>query len=130
MQGAESYPRTAYLLSLVGGILVLFLSIILAILYAVLASVSLSFGFGFAAGIAIGLAVLALLMGVLILVFALRMKNHPESAQMAGVVVLICAIISFVGGGGFYIGAILAIVGGILALIWKRPAATTSAPSA
>ncbi|MCW6168129.1 MAG: hypothetical protein LVQ64_06835 [Thermoplasmatales archaeon] len=46
--------------------------------------------------------------------------------MIVGVVVLVCALLSFIGGGGFYIGAILALVGGILAIIWKRPAATTS----
>ncbi len=128
--GAEKYPRTAYLLSLIGGILVLFLSIIIAILYIVIAtafsSFHISIAFGVGAVVSAALAAVAVLLGILILVFALRMKNHPETSQTAGVVVLVCALLSFIGGGGFYIGAILALVGGILAIIWKRPAATTS----
>ncbi|MCW6168128.1 MAG: DUF6114 domain-containing protein [Thermoplasmatales archaeon] len=113
-----------------GGILVLFLSIIIAILYIVIAtafsSFHISIAFGVGAVISAALAAVAVLLGILILVFALRMKTHPETSQTAGVVVLVCALLSFIGGGGFYIGAILALVGGNLALIWKRPAATTS----
>ncbi len=118
----ETYPRTAYLLSLIGGILILFFSIIYAALLAVIASFVGALGYGFASGLLIALAIVALLFGVIILYFALRLKSNPQNARTYGVLILVLALISFLGGGGFYIGAILALIGGILAIVWTPPA--------
>ena len=117
-----AYPRTAYLLSMIGGILILIFSVIYALLILALAGYVASFGFGFASGFLIALAVVALIFGVLVLFFAMRLKSNPGSARVYGVAILVLALISFFGGGGFYIGAILALVGGILAIIWTPPA--------
>jgi hypothetical protein len=122
MAAAETYPRTAYLLSLIGGILILIFSIIYALILVALASLFAAFGFGLGAGFAIGLAVVAILFGVIILVLAMRLKSNPAGAKTTGILILVLALISFIGGGGFYIGAILALIGGILALVWHPPA--------
>jgi len=128
MQGAgETYPRTAYLLSLIGGILIFIFSLIIAAILAVLASFAAAFGFGLGAGIAIAFAAVAIILGLVVLVLALRLKSRPESAKTTGILILVFSIISFAGGGGFYIGAILALVGGILAIIWKPPQPTQAA---
>lgn len=131
MQGAvENYPRTGYLLSLIGGILILIFSLIYAAVLAVFASLFAAVGFGLGAGILIGLAVVAIILGVLVLVFALRLKSNPASAKTTGILIIVFAVISFAGGGGFYIGAILALIGGILAVIWHPPATAQPAWSA
>lgn len=124
----ETYPRTAYLLSLVGGILILFLSIIYALILVVVASLFAAVGFGLGAGLAIGLAVVAIVFGLIILVLAMRLKSNPQGARTTGILILVFAVISFVGGGGFYIGAILALIGGILAIVWTPPAPMAQAP--
>jgi len=120
----ETYPRTAYLLSLIGGILILVLSIIYAIILAAIASLFAAVGFGLGAGIAVAFAVIAILFGLVVLYFAMKLKSNPQGARTYGVLILVFALISFVGGGGFYIGAILALIGGILAIIWTPPAPT------
>lgn len=117
----ETYPRTAYLLSLIGGILILFFSLIYAAILAVFASLFAAVGFGLGAGIAIALAILALFFGIIILYFALQLKRSPQQSRTYGILILVFSIISFIGGGGFYIGAILALIGGILAIIWTPP---------
>jgi len=128
MQGSgETYPRTAYLLSLIGGILLLIFSLIWAAVLAVAASIFAAVGFGLGAGIALAFAAVAIILGLIVLIFAVRLKSHPESAKTTGILILVFALISFVGGGGFYIGAILALVGGILAIIWKPPTPTQAA---
>jgi hypothetical protein len=122
MQGTgETYPRTAYLLSLIGGILMLVFSLIYAIVLAALASLFAAVGFGLGVGIAVGLAVVALVFGVIVLVLAIRLKTNPGSAKTSGILIIVFSVISFVGGGGFYIGAILALIGGILAVVWHPP---------
>lgn len=123
MQGSgETYPRTAYLLSLIGGILMLVFSVIYALILVAVASLFAAVGFGLGVGIAVGLAVVALVLGLIVLIFALRLKSNPASAKTSGILIVVLAVISFVGGGGFYIGAILALIGGILAIIWHPPA--------
>jgi hypothetical protein len=122
MQGygqGMNYPRTAYLLTLIGGILILIGGIIEAALLAAIGSVLAGFGYGGLAALAIAFAVIALIFGIIILVLAMRLKSNPQSAKMTGVLIIVFALISYVGGGGFYIGLILALVGGILALIWN-----------
>jgi hypothetical protein len=118
----ETYPRTAYLLALIGGILILILSIISAIILAVIATAFAAVGFGLGVGIAVAFAVVALLFGLIVLYFAMKLKSNPQNAKTYGILILVFALISFIGGGGFYIGAILALIGGILAIIWNPPA--------
>jgi|HubBroStandDraft_1064217.scaffolds.fasta_scaffold176735_2 amino acid transporter len=122
MQGygqGMNYPRTAYLLALIGGILILIGSIISAAIYAVGASILAGVGFGGVAIFLVALAVIALIFGIIVLILALRLKSNPQGAKMTGILIIVFSLISFIGGGGFYIGAILALVGGILALIWN-----------
>ena len=38
-----------------------------------------------------------------------------------GILIIVFALIGFLGGGGFYIGSILALIGGIMAVSWHPP---------
>lgn len=117
-----NYPSTAYILSLIGGILILIDGIITAAVAAAVGSVIAGFGFGGLGAILIIFGVIALLFGLVVLYGAMQLKNRPETAKTWGILILIFSLISFIGGGGFYIGAILGLVGGILALVWSPPA--------
>jgi len=120
---ARSYPSAAFILALIGGIFILLGSIVEAILLTVVGSIYAGFGFGGIAALLIGLAVVAIILGLLVLVGAIMLRSHPESAKTWGVLIIVFSLISFIGGGGFYIGAILGLVGGILALVWRAPMA-------
>lgn len=63
-----------------------------------------------------GAEVLGLIAGLAVLTFALLMRSKPENTKTYGTLVLVFSIVSFAGTGGFFIGAILGIIGGILAL--------------
>jgi hypothetical protein len=77
------------------------------------------FGYGgwFYAAAAVGL-----ISGIVILVGAMMIYARSANASTWGLLVLIFSILSFFGMGGFFIGAILGVVGGALAMAW-RPAA-------
>ena len=64
-------------------------------------------------------AAVGLIAGVAVLAGAVMIYARPASASTWGLVVLIFTILSFFGMGGFFIGAILGIIGGILAMTWK-----------
>jgi hypothetical protein len=66
-----------------------------------------------------GLMLVSLVSGILVIVGAVMMDIYPSQSMMCGIIVLVFSIISFIGMGGFLIGAVLGIAGGILALSWK-----------
>ncbi len=76
-------------------------------------------GFGVADTWFYGLAALGIVSGIVILVGAIMIYNQPEKAPTWGAVTLAFSVVSLFGMGGFFFGAILGIVGGILALSWK-----------
>jgi hypothetical protein len=107
-------PKIAYVLSLIAGIL-----IILGGLVWLLAGSVIAVGFGIGLGAAI-LGLIGIIVGIIVIYGAMRLNTNPNEHLTWGAVILILSILSLVfAGGGFYIGAVLGIIGGVLAIIWK-----------
>lgn len=70
-------------------------------------------------GIVGGIGLFGLVSGVIVLASAALLLAVPNQTRTWGVLILVFSILSFLGLGGFVIGAVLGIVGGILALRWK-----------
>jgi hypothetical protein len=68
-----------------------------------------------------GFTALGIVSGLLVLVGAVMTYTQPRQVTTWGIIVLVFSIASLSGGGGFFVGAILGVVGGILALTWKQP---------
>ncbi|MCS6769766.1 MAG: hypothetical protein NZ570_04950 [Candidatus Caldarchaeum sp.] len=64
-------------------------------------------------------SLLGLVSGIAIIAGALMLQSHPAQAQTWGTVILVFSVVSVFGMGGFLLGALLGILGGILALTWK-----------
>ena len=125
--GPRPYPSTAYILSLIGGIFILLAGLAFAALYAAVGAVVFVFIPGLGA-LLLGLAVASILFGLIIIVGAVMLRSRPESAKMWGVIIIVLAIISLFGSaGGFFIGFILALIGGIMAIVWHPPPAPQAA---
>ena len=75
-------------------------------------------GFGYG-GWFYGAAAVGLIAGIVVLVGAVMIYARPRTTSTWGLLVLVFSILSFLGMGGFFIGAILGIVGGALAMVWK-----------
>ena len=61
--------------------------------------------------------IIGLVSGIVILASALLMRSRPYPERRTfGVLILVFSLVSLAGMGGFFIGAVLGIVGGILAL--------------
>ena len=119
-----SYPRTAYLLTLVGGVLIAVISALSGLaLWALQGSETVL-------GMQVqltpteeGTLAVAIMIGAVIAYAATVMKSRPAAARAWGIPVIVLAIVTlFLAGGGLFIGAILAIVGGAIAARWKFPA--------
>jgi hypothetical protein len=116
-----SYPSTAYILSLIGGIFIVIDAIITIAVTAALGSVLAGLGFPGFGAILVTLGVIALIFGLIVLYGAIQLKSNPARAKHWGVLILVFSIVAFLGGGGFYIGSILGLIGGIMALTWSPP---------
>ncbi|MGC8619224.1 MAG: zinc ribbon domain-containing protein [Thermoplasmata archaeon] len=110
----EQYPGTAYILSLIGGIFVLLGGIIVMVVGAIFTVYLLGIG---------GLyGVLGIIWGIIILIGASRLKSRPMEHNTWGIIILVFSILSWFGGmGGLFIGFLLGLIGGILALTWHPP---------
>ncbi len=120
------YPTTAYILTLIGGIFIVLGGLAAMAVYAIGASFFFAF-FPGASVFLVGLGLVGLLFGILILYGAIKMKHDPRSAHTWGILVILFSIFSWVGWGGFVVGFLLALIGGILALVWRPPVAAQAA---
>lgn len=78
-------------------------------------------GFGLAGTWFYALAVIGAVSGITILVAAIMVYNQPTRASIWGALILAFSIVSFLGMGGFFLGAILGVVGGVLAMTFRPP---------
>ena len=127
-KGSKNTNATAVILSLIGGALMLLNG---GMSFMMLTYFGADFGFmwgmmggymgmmgslGFPFGSFLGLMIVGLVCGIIVIIGALMLSSRPVERRSWGVVILIFSVISFLGMGGFYIGAILGVAGGALAL--------------
>jgi len=127
------YPKAASILALAGGILIILGGVLLLAVSSFilpnldyinvntpprLTSASIP---GIVSGIVGVMGLFGLVSGVIVLVSAVMLLTNPSQRRTWGVLILIFSIMSFLGLGGFIVGAILGIAGGILTLTWKPP---------
>jgi hypothetical protein len=132
---SQSMHITAFILSLIGGIVIAAGSLIAAFFSAFGSPYGtyygmgpgmmrgFGFGYGYSSGWMIGFSVVALVCGILVVIGAIMLNAHPTQHMTWGVIVLIFSIASFIGMGGYFIGAILGIAGGAIALSYRAPIA-------
>jgi hypothetical protein len=65
------------------------------------------------------ISVIALICGALVLFAAIMLRIRPENKKALGVMIMVFSIPSVITGGGFIIGFIVGIVGGVKAVRWK-----------
>jgi hypothetical protein len=122
MSQQESYPNVAFVLSLIAGIFVLLGGLVVGAIGAIL-----SF---FAYGIGAVIGIFGIIWGIIIIVGAINLRAYPRQHLTWGIIILVFSIFSWFGGlGGFFIGFLLGLIGGILAIIWSPPLQTQAASS-
>ena len=109
-----SKPTTAFALSLVGGIFVLLGGLSVMMLGAISSFLPI-----LGKGIAL-VGDFGALCGVAMLLGGVLMYVMPDRHLIWGILVLVFSILSWVGAfGGFAIGFLLGLVGGIMGIMWK-----------
>lgn len=119
-------PTAAFVLSLLGGIFIMIAGLIVAVATAIIGVLAWALipGVGGAiGGLVMALGALGLVFGILIIIGAVQINTgEPGRVRTWSVVVIVLSVLSlFVCGGGFVVGFILALIGGILGLTWSPP---------
>ncbi len=68
-----------------------------------------------------GFMLIGLISGLLVIISAIMLSNNPSRHLTWATLILVFSIISLFGMGGFFVGALLGIIGGAFGLAW-RPA--------
>ena len=125
--------NAAFLLSLIGGVLILIGSFVILGL-GILGAFGMGFmgsmmgymsgmmdGFGtsgvLSGVLVIAVSVIGIASGIVVIYGAFSVRSKPEERTTWGALILAFSLISLLGLGGFLVGAILGILGGILALV-------------
>jgi hypothetical protein len=130
LQNAEK-PSIAFILSLVGGMLIFVGSVVSIVWFSV---GSAPFGgflgmvdgyhgmmgsYGLNNDYLLGFSVLGLVCGAIVVVGSFMLSLRPLDHITWGVIVLIFSAVSFVSMGGWFVGAALGIAGGALGIAWR-----------
>ncbi len=118
---------TAFALSLTGGTVIIVGSLIAAVLSAFGTPYGTYYGmgpgmmsgFGFNSAWYVPFSLAALVFGIVVLIGAIMLNARPADHITWGIIVLVFSIASFIGMGGYMIGAILGIAGGAIALSYR-----------
>ncbi len=124
-------PTTAFILSLIGGVLMVING---GMMFMLFMNGWYSYGgmggmmggyqgmmgsFGIPFGFMSGLMLVGLIAGILVVVGAVMLNARSVEHWAWGVIILVFSVVSFLGMGGFFIGAILGIIGGAFAISWR-----------
>jgi len=67
------------------------------------------------------MGVFGLVTGAIVLISSVMLLTNTGQKRTWSVLILVFSILSFIGMGGFVVGAVLGIIGGALVLKWKPP---------
>jgi hypothetical protein len=128
----QKVPPLAFILSLLGGSLIVLNSVMLAIWFLVGGVVLGMMGgfigmmdgfqgmmgsFGWPLAMLSSFALIGIVAGCLVIVGAIMLHRTPRDRVSWGIVILLFSVISLVSMGGFLLGALAGIVGGVLAIV-------------
>jgi hypothetical protein len=117
-------PTAPFALSLIGGILMVLSGAVLGafgpFLSSIIGPIRIGRSFIYISGILYALTGLKVILGIIVIIAAVLLYSNPVQKTLWGVIILVLSIISIVLAGPVsFIGSVLGIVGGALALTWK-----------
>lgn len=130
---AGDKPTGAMVLSVIGGLFILLGGIALLFVGAILAAIMGAFlgSFSFLGpdpvAIVNTMGILGVVFGLIDVALGVVMFVKPGLSKILGAVVLVVSLASIIGLGGFILGLILGVVGGILGIAWKPSPAAAAA---
>ncbi|WP_069806713.1 hypothetical protein [Vulcanisaeta thermophila] len=127
-QQTQARPSTAYVLSLIGSILMLISAVVelaALIMFSVVpyhrfGYMPMPFIFGMGA-VLIVLGIVGIIISALALYFSLRLNKVGDvnAVHSTGIILLVLSIIGLFVANGFIVGFILLLIGSVMAMTWK-----------
>jgi hypothetical protein len=137
----EERPTAAFLLSLVAGVFILLGAGLVSLFgYGFMGMMNRygrnGFGYGMMGqgfgmmgqgfgtmGYAVGIiGIVGLIFGAIVVISAYMLNSKPKEHQTWGTLIVIFSVLSIFGSvGGFGVGLLLGIIGGVLGITWKPP---------
>ncbi len=130
----EEKPTAAFILSLVAGVFILLGGGMMTMIGSWLGNYGygmmgryvgsdgmMGTGYGMM-GFALGaMGILGLIFGAIVIISALMLNSKPEQHSTWGSVIVLFSVLSIFGSamGGFGVGLVLGLIGGVLAITWK-----------
>ena len=121
-------PTTAFTLSLIAGLLFLINGVVLGAVASLVPFIVPPEELPIIIAFLTPLMILGIVWGIIVIIAAVILYRNPAQKTMWGVIILVLSIMSIFISGGFIIGLILGIIGGILALGWKPKTAEPTGP--
>jgi MFS family permease len=123
-------PTAAFILSLLGGIFILLGGALSAVIGAYCGALigalePIAPGASWLGALTFILMALGVIFGIIVIVGSIMIYQAvPSKVKTGSILVIIFSILSLfvAGSGGFLVGLILGLIGGILGLVWKPPA--------
>ena len=133
----DEKPTAAFVLSLIAGIFILLGGGMMSMLGSIMGSYGFGMmrgygGFGGMMGFgrfplmgtAFGvLGILGIIFGAIVFVSAIMLSKKPTEHTTWGTIIVVFSVLSIFGSamGGFGVGLILGLIGGVLGITWKAP---------
>lgn len=111
---ARDYPRIGFYLSLFGAFMILAEAVWAIFFGSVFYAIILTLGVGLAV---LFLGILLLINAIIIGSAATSLRAYTDQRVLAGATIVIFSLLALLLGGGFIIGSLAGIAGGILAII-------------
>jgi|WetSurMetagenome_2_1015567.scaffolds.fasta_scaffold666268_1 hypothetical protein len=117
MLAAKNYPKLAFYLASFGGVIMLVAGLFAiffdAIYFAIVTDIP-------------GIGLSFVLIGIMLIICSLFVSGaaaslllKPELRKSAGVTIILFSLLALLFGGGWFVGAFLGLLGGIMAIFWK-----------
>lgn len=105
-------------ISLAGGVLMVLSGALFLVWHTMFPQMNMMMGYGFT-GVISYISMVGFVCGGIIIFGSSMLFRNPENGRTWGILILVFSVVSFLEGGGFVIGAILGIIGGVIALTRK-----------
>jgi hypothetical protein len=130
----KEWPTAAFVLSLIGGLFIILGGGVMTIMGSFIGSFRygmmdgyrrwggmMSPGFGMMSFAFSALGIFGLIFGVIVMVSVILLNRRPAQHSTWGTLIVIFSVLSIFGSamGGFGVGLILGLIGGVLAITWK-----------
>ena len=112
-----SHPSWAFAFSLLGGLLIF----IVGVYIGAIAGAAVDAGYYEAGSILNAIGTLGVILGLVIVLLAVALWIRPQHHVGYGIGILVLSLVSLFAGAGLFLGLILGVIGGIMAIVWEDP---------